>query len=211
MLNTNKQIKNSPQELRWCLKMKSTAAAVEVPLPPLEHAAVISRVSLSKSSGTSMPDSYSWDIASTMSCHCSWAHNGFLLSIRWGLWTWAMTLQSSPVPLFYFSKEILHSSPDCGSSHHGLDYVTFHPPSLYWLLVPLACNVLPAPPPTAIFPALGQSNCTFPISLLYFQSLDVRNCAINSRWLDNWTYLQYKTKIHIFKKGLGLHLVSEFT
>ena len=60
-------------------EMKSTVENSCRRFPPtFGNTAVIARVPLSKPSGTSMPDSSSWDTASIMSCHWSGANNGFL-------------------------------------------------------------------------------------------------------------------------------------
>ena len=84
---------------------------------PWRHAAVISRVSLSKSSGTSMPHSSPWDTASIMSCPCSRSNNGFLLSIRM---RHLDVSQDSPefCSLSLLSKMIPPFQP-CWASHHG--------------------------------------------------------------------------------------------
>ena len=111
-------LKSHPQGLLSLLEDEvNSREELQLQTQPWRHAAVISRVSLSKSSGTSMPHSSPWDTASIMSCPCSRSNNGFLLSIRM---RHLDVSQDSPefCSLSLLSKMIPPFQP-CWASHHG--------------------------------------------------------------------------------------------
>lgn len=134
---------------------------------------------------------------------------GPTMAFQWashqGIWRWAKTLQALQSPST-FQKEISMPATLVSSPWTRL----YHAPPCALALALLAWNILSDPSwlPTTIHCSMPRHVQLHTLLILapslHCQCLDIRNCAVNMCWPDNFECICSTGQHAAFNKGLGL-------